>query len=107
MIRQFKNDLKIVFPTDLVEALLDSYVEIKTNFIIDKWEPAELNGGKFVEATIRILQFACFGTHTPIGTSIRNTFAELQRIEQSPSKNRALMKEDFGTTSFAIGLKLF
>ena len=85
MMRQFKNDLKTVFPDDLVEALLDSYIEIKTNFIIDKWEPAELNGGKFVEATIRILQFVCFGTHTPIGTSIRNTFAELQRIEQSPS----------------------
>lgn len=64
MILEFKNDLKTVFPSDLVEALLDSYVEIKTNFIIDKWEPAELNGGKFVEATIRILQLACFGVRT-------------------------------------------
>jgi hypothetical protein len=85
MIRQFKTELKSVFPHDLVDALLDSYVEIKTNYIIDKWEPAELNGGKFVEASIRILQFVCFGSFTPIGTSIRNTFAELQRIEQSPS----------------------
>lgn len=86
MIDQFRNDLKTVFPVDLVDALLDSYVEIKTNFIIDKWEPSELNGGKFVEATIRILQFVCFtGVYTPIGTSIRNIFAELQRIEQSPT----------------------
>jgi len=85
-IEQFKIDLKTIFPNDLVEALLDSYVEIKTNFIMEKWEPSELNGGKFVEAIIRVLQFACFGgVFTPIGTSIRNTFAELQRIEQSPS----------------------
>ncbi len=84
MIDQFKKDLKAAFPRDIVDALLDSYVEIKTNFIIDKWEPSELNGGKFVEATLRILQFVCFGgVYTPVGTSIRNTFVELQRIEQS------------------------
>lgn len=85
MINQFKRDLESVFPSNLVHALLDSYVEIKTNYILDKWEPSELNGGKFVEATIRILQFTCFtGTFTPIGTSIRNIVVELQRIEQSP-----------------------
>lgn len=83
MINQFKRDLDAVFPSDLVTALMDSYIEIKSNFMIDKWEPSELNGGKFVEATIRILQQVCFGTYTPIGTSIRNTFSELQRIESS------------------------
>ncbi|OGU13846.1 MAG: hypothetical protein A2X61_07355 [Ignavibacteria bacterium GWB2_35_12] len=86
MIEQFKKDLKIIFPKELVDALLDSYIEIKTNFIIDKWEPSELNGGKFVEATIRIIQFACFGgLYTPISTSIRNIFSELQRIERAPT----------------------
>lgn len=88
LLDQFKSDFKTVFPNDLVDALIDSYVEIKTNYILEKWEPSELNGGKFVEATIRMIQFACFsGTYTPIGTSIRNTFAELQRIESSPTTN--------------------
>lgn len=69
LLDQFKNDFKTVFPNDLVDALIDSYVEIKTNFILEKWEPSELNGGKFVEATIRMIQFTCFsGTYTPIGT---------------------------------------
>lgn len=85
MINQFSNDLKGVFPDELVDSLIDSYVEIKTNFIIQKWEPSELNGGKFVEASIRILQHIIFGIYTPIGTSIRNTFAEFQRIERAPS----------------------
>lgn len=85
MINQFSIDLKRVFPGDLVDALLESYVEIKTNFITQKWEPSELNGGKFVEATVRIIQFVLNGTNTPIGTSIRNTFAELQSFERSSS----------------------
>ncbi len=86
MIEQFKIDLKAYFPNDLVDALLKSYEEIKTNYIINKWEPSELNGGKFVEAAIRMMQFACKGgVYTPIGTSIRNTFDELKSFEQAPS----------------------
>ena len=86
MINQFKNDLKVHFPHDLVDALINAYAEIKTNFIINKWEPSELNGGKFVEATIRVLQFACnSGTYAPIGSSIRKMFNEIRRLEQSPS----------------------
>ena len=87
MINQFSTDLKNVFPDELVDSLLDSYIEIKTNYIIQKWEPSELNGGKFVEASIRILQSVLFGNYTPIGTSIRNTFAEFQRIERAPSSH--------------------
>ena len=85
MIEQFKTDLKTFFPIDLVDALIDSYIEIKKNFIINKWEPSELNGGKFVEASVRMMQFACYGTYTPIGTSIRNIFEELKKCEQAPS----------------------
>lgn len=85
MLNQFSTELKNVFPSELVDALMDSYVEIKTNFITQKWEPSELNGGKFVEAVIRILQHQVDGTYTPIGTSIRNTFAELERIQRAPS----------------------
>ena len=84
MINQFSLDLKRVFPVELVNSLLDSYVEIKTNFITQKWEPSELNGGKFVEATVRVLQHVIFGSYTPIGASIRNMYSELQRIESSP-----------------------
>jgi hypothetical protein len=86
MIEQFKIDLKVYFPDDLVDALLKSYEEIKTNYIISKWEPSELNGGKFVEAAIRLMQFACKGgVYTPIGATIRNTFDELKSLEQTPS----------------------
>src|SRR5690606_18474770 len=81
-----KIDLKNHFPSDLVDALLKSYEDIKTNYILNKWEPSELNGGKFVEAATRMMQFACKGgVYTPIGTSIRNIFDELKSLEQTPS----------------------
>jgi len=86
MINQFRSDLKKIFPDELVEALLNLYVEIKTNFISNKWEPSELNGGKFVEATLRIMQYVCNnGRYTPIGTTIRNVFDEIKHLEQSPT----------------------
>ena len=86
LLQQFKIDFKTIFPIDLVDALIDCFAEIKTNYILEKWEPSELNGGKFVEVAIRILQFTCFGgKYTPIGISIGNTFAELQRIERIPA----------------------
>jgi hypothetical protein len=85
MIDQFKIALKAHFPDDLVEALISAYVEIKTNYIINKWEPSELNGGKFVEATVRLMQYACTGNYVPIGTSIRNMFNEIRQLEQTPA----------------------
>lgn len=85
MIDQFKTDLKLNFPNELVDALFDSYIEIKTNYIINKWEPSELNGGKFVEACVRLMQHACTGNYVPIGTSIRNMFNEIRQLEQSSS----------------------
>lgn len=83
MIDQFKTDLKAHFPDELVDALISAYIEIKTNYIINKWEPSELNGGKFAEATIRMMQFVCSGNYIPIGTPIRNMFNEIRQLEQS------------------------
>jgi len=62
------------FPTDLREALERSYREILSNFIHGKFEPSELNGGKFAEAVYRLLEWYTdpSNSYTPIGTSIRN-----------------------------------
>ena len=57
MLEQVRTDLKSKLPDDLVDALLNSYQEIKHNYIMGKHEPAELNGGKFCEVIVRIIQF--------------------------------------------------
>jgi hypothetical protein len=84
-ISQIRTDLAVALPAALVDALIDSYVEIKRNYMLDRHEPAELNGGKFVEACYRIVQAVSGGgSFTPVGVSINDMIGKLRAIEQLP-----------------------
>lgn len=85
MIEQIRQDFSTTYPPEIVDAILDSFIEIKENYYLGRHEPAELNGGKFVEATVRLLQYVLRGNFTPIGESIRNMLQELRNFEQTPS----------------------
>jgi hypothetical protein len=85
MLEIVKTDLEASLPADLVNALLTSYVEMKHNFLFGRYEPSELNGGKFVEACIRILQFETSGTYTVIGVQIKDMIGSLRAFENLPS----------------------
>lgn len=88
MLQKVRTDLQSRLPSELVDVLLSSYEEIKQNFYLGKHEPSELNGGKFVEACFRILQYETNGgRYTAIGTSIRNVIGKLRAFEQIPSAN--------------------
>lgn len=54
-------------PAPLVTALLDAYADLKDNFIFEKFRPSELEGGRFAEAAIRIVQHLATGSHDPMG----------------------------------------
>lgn len=83
MIEKVSNDLKSKLPSEVVEALLVSYDELKQNYYIGKHEPSELNGGKFCEACIRILQHETnSGTYIPIGVSILDLIGKLRDFEK-------------------------
>lgn len=43
-------------PTTLRDTLIKSYREIAANFSEHRWEPSELNGGKFSEAVYSIIE---------------------------------------------------
>ena len=45
-------------PKAIRETLLNSYQEIMSNYLERRWEPAELNGGKFCEAAYSIINGA-------------------------------------------------
>jgi hypothetical protein len=68
----------------LVEALIEAYTEIESNYALRKWKARELDAGHFVEAARRLLEFELFEkTYTPIGTDLpRFTDQELKRYEQ-------------------------
>jgi len=78
----------------LIDALLEAYKEVKENFYLEKFEPSELNGGKMVEACVRILEILTgAATHTPLGANqIRNMIQKLQSFEQ---KDATLYHESY------------
>ncbi len=79
-----RADLKKNYSSELVDALLDSYTEIKEQYYLGKHEPSELNGGKFVEACARILQQELTKSYTPVGTSVGNMVNLLKGFEMLP-----------------------
>jgi hypothetical protein len=85
MLDQVTKDLKTKLPSILVDALVDSYKEIKENYFLQRHEPAELNGGKYVEACYRIIEQETKGTFTPIGIHTPDMIGKLRAFEQLPS----------------------
>lgn len=56
------NALLSGVPAGLRTPLLESFQEIATNYIEGRWEPSELNGGKFCEVVYSIIQGVLTGT---------------------------------------------
>lgn len=61
-------------PPEIRQHLVDSFERIQHNLLAARYEPSELNGGKFCEAVLRLLQWyrAKDGSYTPFGKHIRN-----------------------------------
>jgi hypothetical protein len=55
----------ISVPSGLRDPLLQSYREIGTNFAEHRWEPSELNGGKFCEVVYTIIAGTLKGPYPP------------------------------------------
>lgn len=74
-------------PSDLSEALINSYTEIKRNFVENRHEPSELNGGKFCEAVFRVLEWKTSSPkkYTPIGTTLPNFGDSLKQFHSLPN----------------------
>ncbi len=93
MLEKVRTSLKGALPSELVDALLACYEAIKQNYYLGRHEPSELNGGKFVEACLPIIQHETnAGKYTPIGTRIGNVIGKLRAFEQLPA---ARAKESF------------
>lgn len=62
--------LKSQYPADIVESVLDSYKEIESNYVIQKWKASELDAGHFVETVRRLLELELFGKATPLASPL-------------------------------------
>lgn len=61
---KIRNILKDSYNDEITEAIVDAYLEIESNFVLEKWKASELDAGHFVEAVRRLLELELFGSYT-------------------------------------------
>lgn len=71
------------FPDNLVEEVLDSYVEAKRRFHLGDHRPQAVEGGRFSEAVFRMLQHATTGKYTALGKSLPTVDKLLATLENA------------------------
>lgn len=79
-----KEKLLADLPEGLRKPLLASYQEITSNFAEHRWEPSELNGGKFCEVVYCILEGALNGTFPAHPAKPKNMAAACRTLETFP-----------------------
>jgi hypothetical protein len=78
------SQLIAALPPGLRNPLIESYREIGANYLENRWEPSELNGGKFCEVVYSILNGVLSG-RMPAGPSKpRQMLQACQQLEQVP-----------------------
>lgn len=67
---KIEAQLSTNLPKPLVQALLNAHLELKEQFYQEHFRPSELEGGRFVEAALRVIQELTSGSYTPIDKSL-------------------------------------
>ena len=70
---EIKAQLSNQFPKEIVEKLVENYLEIHSNYFLKKHREASQYGGRFAEMIVRMLQYTTQnGNYTPLGTRLPN-----------------------------------
>lgn len=72
-------------PVGLRNELIGCYRAILSNYAEGRWEPAELNGGKFCEVVYSILEGALSGVFPDAASKPRNMLDACRALENQPS----------------------
>ncbi|MEE9457553.1 MAG: hypothetical protein V3W11_10440 [bacterium] len=85
-LKEIKTELEKKLPPALVGRLFEHYTEIKNNYFLGKYEPSELNAGKFVEVVYRIIesQLNADGSFSALGTHVVDIVGKLRGFENTP-----------------------
>ncbi len=79
------NKILINIPRGLREPLLESYQEISRNYTEHRWEPSELNGGKFSEAVYSIIDGSINGSFAIKPSKPKNMVKACRDLENLPA----------------------
>ncbi len=73
-----------VLPSELIDELLDEFGDMRRRFLLRDWGPGELKGGRFAEATMRVLEWMMVGKYTALGDQLNRT-GIVKRVENDTS----------------------
>lgn len=71
-------------PAPILNRLLDDYQEIKQQFFLRKFQPSELNGARFCESVLRLIEYLDTGQYTDFGRQL-STDHIIRRAENNTS----------------------
>ncbi|MFK7602398.1 hypothetical protein ACI3L1_09335 [Deinococcus sp. SM5_A1] len=69
------------FPQDALRYVVQEYMALKREYLLGHWQPGELNGGRFAEGMVRIMQHLAGLPVSPLGEQLRNVDGILNTIE--------------------------
>jgi len=84
MLATVRAGLMAAYNEQLVDELLQAYVETKKNFYLGHLRLSEVEGGRFCEAVLRILQQRTTGKFAPLGKQL-DTDKVIQQLATIPS----------------------
>jgi len=76
------SKILVNLPQGLRDPLLKAYQEIAANYIEHRWEPSELNGGKFCEVVFTIIDGTLKGAYAAKPSKPKDMVASCRAIEQ-------------------------
>jgi hypothetical protein len=79
-LKQYLNNL----PDYLVKSLQTEFQKLHKQYFLGHWEPGQLDGGRFAEITLRIVELKNTGNFTPIDTQL-NRLTIIRSAEQNTS----------------------
>jgi hypothetical protein len=83
MLQLVKQQLEKTFSKELVERLLESYQQAYENYNLGRHRSSCLEGGRFSEVALRMLQEVTSGTYIPLGKPIPKFNNEVLRLEKA------------------------
>lgn len=72
-------------PGDVVNALQSEFQKLHEQYFFGRWEPSQLDGGRFAEAVLRAVEYKDKSVFTPIGTQLNR-----QSVVSSAEQNTSL-----------------
>lgn len=83
---QVSSSLSSHYPNALIQKLIQTFEEMRTNYYLGKLRINEVEGGRFCEAAFRMLEFDRTGVYTSLATQI-NTQTIIQAMSQLPANS--------------------